>query len=89
MGLGAVLAQKQEDGSVRPVAYASRTLQQHEWNYRVTALGVVWAVRHFRHYLYGHHCDVYTDHEALRSILVEHSAFIREACQVANFQSHD
>lgn len=33
------------------------------------ALGVVWAVRHFRHYLYGHHCDVFTDHEALRSLL--------------------
>ena len=36
VGLGAVLAQKQEDGSVRPVAYASRTLQPHEKNYGVT-----------------------------------------------------
>ena len=72
LGLGAVLAQKQEDGSVRPVAYASRTLQPHERNYGVTeleALGVVWAVKHFRHYLYGHHCDVFTDHEALKSLL--------------------
>lgn len=33
------------------------------------ALGVVWAVKHFRHYLYGHHCDVLTDHEALKSLL--------------------
>ena len=72
VGLGAVLAQKQNDGSVRPVAYASRTLQPHEQNYGVTeleALGVVWAVRHFRHYLYGHHCDVFTDHKALKSLL--------------------
>ena len=69
VGLGAVLTQKQNDGSVRPVAYASRTLQPHEQNYGVTkleALGVVWAVRHFRHYLYGHHCDVFTDHKALK-----------------------
>ena len=38
IGLGAVLAQKQEGGSVRPVAYASRTLQPHERNYGVTEL---------------------------------------------------
>ena len=68
----AVLAQKQNDGLVRPVAYASRTLQSHEQNYEVTeleALGVVWAVWHFRHYFYGHHCDVFTDHKALKSLL--------------------
>ena len=70
--MGAVLAQKQDNGTVRPVAYVSRTLQPHERNYGVTeleALGVVWVVWHFRHYLNGHHCDVFTDHEALRSLL--------------------
>jgi len=43
-GLGAVLSQIQEDYSVRPIAYASCTLQKHECNYWVTeleALGVV------------------------------------------------
>ena len=71
-GLGAVLGQKQEDGSVRPVAYASRSLLRHEGNYGITeleGLGVVWAAKHFRPYLYGHSCVVYTDHEALRSLL--------------------
>ena len=71
-GLGAVLAQTQEDGTVRPIAYASRTLQKHERNYGVTeleGLGVVWAVKHFRPYIYGHPCEIYTDHEALKSIL--------------------
>ena len=29
----------------------------------------MWAVKHFRHYLYGHRCTVYTDHEALKSLL--------------------
>lgn len=69
-GLGAVLAQQQEDGSVRPMAYASRTLKPNEKKYGVTeleGLGVVWAVKHFRPYLYGYHCDLYTDHEALKS----------------------
>ena len=26
-------------------------------------------MKHFRTYLYGHHCDIYTDHKALRSLL--------------------
>ena len=68
-GLGAVLAQS---GAKAPIAYASHTLQKHERNYGVTeleALGVVWAVKHFRPYLYGHRCQVITDHEALKSLL--------------------
>ena len=71
-GLGAVLAQKQDDGKTRPIAYASRTLQPHEKKYGATemeGLGVVWAVKHFRPYLYGHACEVYTDHSALTSLL--------------------
>ena len=53
-GLGAVLAQRQGDGSLKPIAFASRTLQAHERNYgvmKMEALGVVWAVQQFRHYL--------------------------------------
>ena len=30
---------------------------------------MVWATKHFRPYLYGHVCDLYTDHEALKSLL--------------------
>ena len=71
-GLGAVLAQRQTDGTVRPVAYASRSLQGPEHNYGITeleGLGVVWAVKHFRPYLYGHRCEVFTNHSALTSLL--------------------
>ena len=52
LGLGAVLAQKQDDGLVCPTAIASRTLHPHDTNYGSTemeALAVVWAVKHFRH----------------------------------------
>ena len=63
-GLGAVLEQEQEDGQLHPVAYASRTLSKHESRYGITdleALGVVWSAKHFRAYLLGHTCVVYTD----------------------------
>lgn len=72
IGLGAVLSQEQPDGTTRPIAYASRTLQKHERNYGISeleGLGVVWAVKHFRHYIYGHPCTVFTDHEALKALL--------------------
>ena len=57
---------------ITPIAFASRTLQKHEQHYGVTeleALREVWATKHFRPYLYGHTCNLYTDHEALNSLL--------------------
>ena len=29
----------------------------------------MWAIKHFHQYLYGHHCEVYTDHEPLIVLL--------------------
>ena len=72
-GIGAVLSQKQPDGTSRPLSYTSCTLQPHECNYSISkleALSVVCAVKHFGPYLYGHPCTIYTDHhEALKSLL--------------------
>ena len=71
-GLGAVLGQKQEDGHVYPIAYASWCLQPHETNYAITeleTLAVVWAVKQFRAYILWHKCTVYTDHSACTSLL--------------------
>ena len=72
VGLGAVLSQTQDGKTIRPITFASRTLQPHERNYGISeleALGVAWAVKYFRHYIYGHRCIVYTDHEALKALL--------------------
>ena len=69
--LGAVLSQKQDDGHLHPIAYASRSLNPHEKNYCISeleTLGLVWAVRYFRPYLLGHHTIVYTDHSACLSL---------------------
>lgn len=72
VGLGAVLEQEQEDGKLHPVSYASRTLSKQESKYGITdleALGVVWACKHYRAYLLGHHCAVVTDHAPLKAML--------------------
>ena len=66
-GLGAVLSQRQADGVLHPVAFASRSLSPAERNYSVTDLetpAVVWAMQHFRAYLYGHKVTVVTDHSS-------------------------
>ena len=71
-GLGAVLAQKQHDGLVHPITFASRALSSHERNYSITeleTLAVVWAAKLFRPYLLGHACKVITDHSACTSLL--------------------
>ncbi len=71
-GLGAVLKQEQEEGKPHPVTYASSSLLKRESRYGITdleALGVVWVTKHFRAYLLGHRCVVYTDHVPLRALL--------------------
>ena len=71
-GLGAVLAQQTDAGHVSPIVFASRILQKHEKNYcssELEALAVVWAVKHFRPYLYGHTCQLYTNHKAIKSLM--------------------
>ena len=63
-GLGCVLMQ---EGKV--VAYASRQLKPHERNYPTHDLelaAIVFALKIWRHYLYGEKCSIYTDHKSLK-----------------------
>lgn len=72
VGLGAILSQYQEDQKLHPVAYPSRSVSTTEANYAVTdleTLAVVWAVTHFRYYLYGHNVTIITDHAAVKATL--------------------
>ena len=66
-GLGAVLCQ-QKDGAELPVVFASRSLNKAERNYSQTekeALALVFALKKFHHYLWGHKFSLITDHKPL------------------------
>lgn len=70
-GLGAILAQRQLDGSVRPVLFASRSLTRTEVKYSQTekeALSVVWGCERMHLYLYGKPFKIYSDHEPLKCL---------------------
>ena len=68
IGLGAVLAQLDNYGPERVVAYTSCTLTPREQNYSTMgkeALGIVFATAHFRYYLLGRQFQIITDNSAL------------------------
>ena len=69
LGLGAVLAQKNNAGHIAPIVFTSRTLHKNYSSSELEASTVVWSVEHFRPYLYGHTCQLYTDYQALKSLM--------------------
>ncbi|GJX89338.1 putative reverse transcriptase domain-containing protein [Tanacetum coccineum] len=75
-GLGAVLMQRE-----KVIAYASRQLKPHEENYTTHDLelgAVVFALKIWRHYLYGTKCTVFTDHKSLQHILDQKELNMRQ-----------
>ncbi|GJW51844.1 putative reverse transcriptase domain-containing protein [Tanacetum coccineum] len=75
-GLGAVLMQRE-----KVIAYASRQLKPNEENYTTHDLelgAVVFALKIWRHYLYGTKCTVFTDHKSLQHILDQKELNMRQ-----------
>ena len=53
------------------ISYASQQLRQHEVNYPTHDLelaAIVHELKIWRHYLIGHRCEIYTDHQSLKYI---------------------
>nr|KYP44182.1 Retrovirus-related Pol polyprotein from transposon 297 family [Cajanus cajan] len=75
-GLGCVLMQNR-----RVVAYASRQLKNHERNYPIHDLelaSVVFALKIWRHYLYGARFNVFSDHKSLKYLFDQKELNMRQ-----------
>ena len=75
-GLGCVLMQ-----SGRVMAYGSRQIKNHEKNYPTHDLElavIVFALKIWRHYLYGEQFEVLSEHKSLRYIFTQRDLNMRQ-----------
>ncbi|KAG8499237.1 hypothetical protein CXB51_005743 [Gossypium anomalum] len=76
IGLGCVLMQ---EGKV--IAYASRQLKPHEKNYLTHDLElatIVFALKTWRHYLFGEKCHVFSYHKSLKYLMTQKDLNLRQ-----------
>ena len=86
-GLGCVLMQHD-----RVIAYASRQLKKHEVNYPTHDLelaAVVFALRIWRHYLYGVPCRIFTDHKSLQYLFSQKDLNMRQRRWIELIKDYD
>ncbi|GJW89911.1 putative reverse transcriptase domain-containing protein [Tanacetum coccineum] len=86
-GYGAVLMQRQ-----KVIAYAFRQFKVHKENYTTHDLelgAVVFALRLWRHYLYGMKCVVFTDHKSLQYILNQKELNLRQRRWIELLSDYD
>ena len=87
IGLGCVLMQ-----DYKVVAYASKQLKPHEQNYPTHDLelaAVVFALKIWRHYLYGEACRIYTYHKSLKYLLTHRKLILRQRRWLGLFKYYD
>ena len=86
-GLGCVLLQDD-----RVIAYASRQLKTHEWNYPAHDLelaAVVFTLKIWRHSLYGVHCEIFTDHQSLKHLFSQKDLNLRQTRWLELLKDYD
>jgi len=76
----------------RVIAYASRHLKSHEVNYPVHDLelaAVVFALRVWRHYLYGTQVQIFIDHKSLKYLMSQKELNMRQRRWVELIKDYD
>ena len=91
--MGSVLYQKQDDGTFRVIAYASRSLSKTEKNYnahKLEFLALKWAItERFHEYLYGGNFEVFTDNNPLTYVLTSAKLDATGQCWVASLANYN
>ncbi|KAL8123995.1 hypothetical protein AgCh_011844 [Apium graveolens] len=86
-GLGCVLIQHD-----KVIACASRQLKPHEEKYPTHDLelaAIVFALKIWRHYLYGETCEIYTDHKSLKYIFTQKELNMRQRIWLELIKDYD
>ena len=87
IGLGCVLMQRG-----RVIAYASRQLKEHEKNYPTHDLelaAIIFALRIWRHYLFGTRCQIYFDHKSLKYLFDQKELNMRQTRWMELIKDYD
>nr|GEZ36720.1 putative reverse transcriptase domain-containing protein [Tanacetum cinerariifolium] len=74
------------------IAYSSRQLKVHKKNYTTHDLelgAIVFALKMWRHYLYGTKCVVFTDHKILQHIFNQKELNMRQRCWLELLSDYD
>ena len=85
--LGCVLMQFE-----RVVAYSSKQLMNHEQNYPTHDLelaAIVFALKIWRHYLYGEQFEVFSDHKSLKYIFTQRDLNMRQRRWMEYLEDYD
>ena len=88
--LNGLLCVLMQEGKV--VAYASRQLKPHEKNYPTHDLelaAIVFALKIWRHYLYGEKCFIYTYHKSLKYLPSQRELNLRQRRRMELIKYYD
>ena len=86
-GLGCVLMQ-----SGKVMAYGSWQLKNHEQNYPthdMVLAAIVFALKIWRHYLYGEQFEVFSDHKSLKYIFTQRDLNMRQRRWMEFLEDYD
>ena len=74
------------------VDYSSRQLKSHEKNYLTHDMeltAIVFALKIWRHYLYGEKCFIYTDHKSLKYLPSQREVKLRQCRWMELIKDYD